>query len=302
MITVAIVSTKGGVGKTTLTANLGALLADLGLRVLLVDADVQPSLSRYFEYEHRAEHGLTAMMKAGAVTPECISTLRVPPKAASSRYPGLNPAGRLDIVASDAPEGTLQEWLQPRIDRGVRIKTAVRNPIVQERYDVVLIDTQGAVGHLQDAAVLAADMLISPVSPDILSAREFAGGTMELLERLEPSANIGISVPPMRAVIYRTEHTADSRAMTRQIRERFLEMRGRVSVLETAIPSSTIYKRAATAQVPVHWLDPTKAGDSMHRLCWELVPSLEGIRTSDLVPNQAGVVAHQTGSEQETVQ
>jgi hypothetical protein len=32
------------------------------------------------------------------------------------------------------------------------------------------------------------------------------------------------------------------------------------------------------------------------------VPSLDGIRTSDLVPNQAGVGAHQTGSEQETVQ
>ncbi len=43
-----IMSTKGGVGKTTLTANLGGLLADLGKRVLLIDADVQPSLSKYF--------------------------------------------------------------------------------------------------------------------------------------------------------------------------------------------------------------------------------------------------------------
>ena len=48
MIKFTITSTKGGVGKTTLTANLGALLADMGLRVLLVDADVQPSLSKYF--------------------------------------------------------------------------------------------------------------------------------------------------------------------------------------------------------------------------------------------------------------
>ena len=48
MIKFTVTSTKGGVGKTTLTANLGALLADMGLRVLLVDADVQPSLSKYF--------------------------------------------------------------------------------------------------------------------------------------------------------------------------------------------------------------------------------------------------------------
>ena len=48
MIKFTITSTKRGVGKTTLTANLGSLLADMGLRVRLIDADVQPSLSKYF--------------------------------------------------------------------------------------------------------------------------------------------------------------------------------------------------------------------------------------------------------------
>lgn len=52
MIKFTVISTKGGVGKTTLTANLGALLADLGLRVLLIDADVQPSLSKFFPLLH----------------------------------------------------------------------------------------------------------------------------------------------------------------------------------------------------------------------------------------------------------
>ena len=84
------------------------------------------------------------------------------------------------------------------------------------------------------AAILAADVLISPICPDILSAREFIGGTLELLERLEPSANLGFSVPPMKAVVYRTEHTSDSRAMARLIREQFLTLRGRVSVLDTS--------------------------------------------------------------------
>lgn len=47
-LSITVTSTKGGVGNTTLTANLGAYLADLGQRVLLIDADPQPTLSSYF--------------------------------------------------------------------------------------------------------------------------------------------------------------------------------------------------------------------------------------------------------------
>ena len=46
MVPIGVISTKGGVGKTTLTANLGGLLADIGFRTLLIDTDVQPSLSK----------------------------------------------------------------------------------------------------------------------------------------------------------------------------------------------------------------------------------------------------------------
>ncbi|OHW40804.1 hypothetical protein BHC62_14430 [Pseudomonas sp. 06C 126] len=53
----AIVSTKGGPGKTTVGANLGAFCADAGLRTLLIDLDNQPSLSSFYALSHEAPGG-----------------------------------------------------------------------------------------------------------------------------------------------------------------------------------------------------------------------------------------------------
>ena len=150
----------------------------------------------------------------------------------------------------------------------MRIKLALRNPQINERYDVVLIDTQGAVGHLQDAAVLASDILISPVSPDILSAREFTSGTQDLLDRLEPSSALGITVPAMRAVIYRPrahQRLADHRqGHPRKIR--LAAWAGQCPQYRRS--HAVAYRKAATAQIPVHWLDPLRAGSTMHALLW----------------------------------
>ena len=98
MIKIAIVSTKGGVGKTTLAANLGALLADMGLRVLLIDADEKPSLSKYFPLRRRAENGLTHVITKGVVTFDAISEIDLPALP-----------GSLDIVVSDSPEINLSD-------------------------------------------------------------------------------------------------------------------------------------------------------------------------------------------------
>jgi len=69
---VTICSTKGGVGKTTFTANLGGMLADLGQRVLLINADIQPTLSSYYPIEETAEQGLTQPITTGEAA-GCIS-------------------------------------------------------------------------------------------------------------------------------------------------------------------------------------------------------------------------------------
>lgn len=60
MVIIAVVSTKGGIGKTTLTANLAAVLADMGFRVLMLDTDTQASLSKYYPLHYRAPNGMVS--------------------------------------------------------------------------------------------------------------------------------------------------------------------------------------------------------------------------------------------------
>ncbi len=258
-----ITSTKGGVGKTTLAANLGGLLADLGQRVLLVDADVQPTLSSYYPIAVRAERGLCAVITE-AVTDGVINRTAI---------------ARLDLIVSDDPEGRLQNWILHAPDGRVRLKHLLGR--FERDYDLILIDTQGAVGPLQDTAVLAADLLLSPIPPEILSAREFARGTIAMLARLRPMARLGAPVAPLRGLIYRMDRTVDARRIAEELyREAYGPSAGAVTILETVVPATVAYREAATARLPVHRWERYRGGptpsarETMLALVQELFPHL----------------------------
>lgn len=256
-----ITSTKGGVGKTTLTANLGGILADMQQRVLLVDADVQPTLSSYYALEWRAAGGLSKVLTEASLD-GVISRTSIP---------------GLDVIVSDDPEGQLPNWILHTPDGRLRLRHILAR--LDDRYDFVLVDTQGAIGPLQDAAVLAADLLVSPIPPEILSAREFARGTLHMLDRLRPMSCIGAPVAPLRGLIYRVDRTVDARRICLELRrETYGPSRGAITILEADIPSTVAYREAATARQPVHRWERTRPGPSpsgqaaMLRLVGELFP------------------------------
>jgi chromosome partitioning related protein ParA len=187
---ISIVSTKGGVGKTTLTANLGSILVDVGQRVLLVDANVQPTLSSYYRLAQQAPRGLTDVLETGD-TMDSVSVTTI----------------GCDIVLSNDPEARLPDWILHTPDGRFRLKRLLKH---LEGYDFIVIDTQGATGPLQDMAVLAADFLISPIPPELLSAREFARGTIGMIERLS-HRDMGFPLGNLYGLIYRMDRTADAR-------------------------------------------------------------------------------------------
>lgn len=270
MYTIGVVSTKGGVGKTTLAANLGAILADFGLRVLLIDTDPQASLSKYFELKTEAELGLVEMIRDGELSSIKVSETILP---------------NLSIVLSNDKTGEIQQTLPQKIDRSARIKWALNNQYVADNFDVAIIDTQGATGPLQEAAAFACHDLLSPISPDILSAREFQDGTTEMLNRLESGRAIGLVPGNMKALIYKMDQTKNAKAIAAEINQSYLDYKGRVQMLKSIIRSAKAYTEAATKRIPAHCHEVNSATKSdsayltMHHLVWELFPNFAGVYT-----------------------
>lgn len=259
MIKITVVSTKGGVGKTTLAANLGGLLSDMGYRVLLVDADPQPTLSSYFRIRHGSAGGITQLLVNSSFD-DAISQTDI---------------DNLDIVLSDDPDNKLRDWIRDTPDGRVRLKYLLDKPGLG--YDFVVIDTQGAVGPLQDAAVVAADFMLSPIPPEVLSAREFVRGTVAMIRRLQPMSRMGAPIGRLFGVIYRIDRTLDAKQMASELRgANFNLKKGVITILGTVIPNAVVYREAATQKIPVHRLDRKGAGakETMLALVYELIPNL----------------------------
>lgn len=305
MIVTGVISTKGGVGKTTIVANLGAALAHMGFRVLLIDSDVQPSLSKYYPLSKTAPNGLTRVIRECTITENEISEITIP----GMELPhGQRPV--LDLIYSDSPAGEIQSWLATLGDRLLRLKYPIHQSpyMVEAGYDFVLIDNQGAVGPLQDASAIAGSVLISPVVPETLSAREFLAGTSELINRLSRSALMMSSeLGYIKGLIYRQTRTNDAKAITREIREQFVRLGGKVDALQTVFPSAKAYVEACTRRMPVHMHDPRPTGASpsgyelIHKLIYELVPHIRDLGVYAPVANaDLSWLDSQTSDDQES--
>ena len=183
---VVLANHKGGVTKTTSTANLGAMFAEAGRRVLLVDCDPQANLSEAFGWsEHRPGERLEDLLAhpaamQGYVPPVAVQ-VDVAPRLAWRLQLRIIPAtDALADVAADLPaivgagyENRLREVLDP----------------LRDQFDVILLDTPPGRGNLSGMAVLAADgLLILALAAD-LDVRG-AGKLYDLVEGEIPGLRI----------------------------------------------------------------------------------------------------------------
>lgn len=236
MRVVSVVSTKGGVGKTTVAANLGGLLADAGLRVLLLDLDSQPTLSSYYALSQKSVAGAYELIALNLTAPARIVSRTV--------------IAGLDLIISNDDQGQLSTLLLHAPDGRLRLRNLLDN--FRSSYDLLLIDTQGARSVLLEMAILASDFALSPITPEMLAARELRRGTLKLFSELEPFRHLGITPPPLRLLLNQVNSIrVDTRMIIRGLRETFAGATN-ISVLETVVPDRVAYLNAASLGLPVH--------------------------------------------------
>lgn len=286
-IILAIFGTKGGVGKTSLCGNLGALCAEAGLKVLLVDADPQGSLGAFYPLVREANAGIVQLIQRTASLEECTSETAIE---------------GLDVIASNDTDGVLETWIRAATNRGPALRLALEP--ARAAYDIVIIDTQGAdgMGKTQELALRAADQILMPIVPDAVVVREMTNNSFNLLEKLQPldRNDIRNRLPPPHALIYRVKTvSASHRVFTDGLRG-LLDDRARGGTairMKTEVPEGVAYNDAQSVHpaIPVHRKDPIRrkgqavpcAAESMYDLALELFPqyarALETVKPRDRV-------------------
>lgn len=166
---IAVAIQKGGSGKTTVTANLAAALADCGKRVLIVDLD--PQASQTLQWRENTEMSGIIEVFEGAETIPSVA---------------LNVLPRIDLVASDIYLSQVENDLMHAFRREERLKSVLDDEIVNKSYDFVLIDCPPSLGLLMVNALTAADQLIIPCRPESIDYRSavlFLGQTVNTIKQ-----------------------------------------------------------------------------------------------------------------------
>ncbi len=239
---IAICNQKGGVGKTTTTVNLGAALAELGQRTLLVDLDPQAALTAYWGLE---EDG------AGPRIYELLIDDRTPAREAVR---SVRP--QIDVIPADIDLAAAEIELFSALGRERILRDVLAQ--VQDGYDYLLVDCPPNLGLLTINALVACDQVIIPLQCEYFALR----GLSMLLDtlhkvkrRLNPQSQIMGILPTM--IDSRTRH---AREVLEEVRRMFGQR-----VFTTVIKSSIRFAESTVAKQPILEYAPTHAGSRAYR-------------------------------------
>jgi chromosome partitioning protein len=219
--TIAVLSQKGGTGKTTAVRTLTDIFRRLGLETLAVDLDPQGNLSDYFDVPPDAEPTIADVLTGRAQASEAITG---------------------DVIPANLQLAEAELALSGRMGRELTLKRALRD--LDRVYDAVVLDCPPSLGLLTVNALVAADHALLTAEAQYFAMQ----GVEQALEVIELARdNLNPDLSWMGVVLNLADmRTIHSREAYQSLAEAFGD-----KVFETTIRQSIAYAESAERAVSI---------------------------------------------------
>jgi chromosome partitioning protein len=242
--TIAVLSQKGGTGKTTVVRTLTDIFRRLGLETLAVDLDPQGNLSDYFDVPPDAEPTISDVLTGRAQASEAITG---------------------DVIPANLQLAEAELALSGRMGRELTLKRALRD--LGREYDAVVLDCPPSLGLLTINALVAADYALLTAEAQYFAMQ----GVEQALEVIELARdNLNPDLSWMGVVLNLADmRTIHSREAYQSLAEAFGD-----KVFETTIRQSIAYAESAERAVSILDYRPDLGADYI-ALAGELLARLD---------------------------
>ncbi len=269
METWVIANQKGGVGKTTTTISIGALLAARGKRVLLVDLDPHASLTAYLGYDpDTIEGSIYEVFHSGRSIKDNFHETRV---------------ANLWLAPASPALATLDRKLGAQQGGGVALNKALSQ--LGDSVDYVLIDCPPTLGILMVNALAAADFLIIPVQTEFLALKglERMQRTLAMISRARKATIPYLIVPTLY-----DKRTRASRETLDMLRDLYAD-----NLWDLVIPVDTQFRDASKRGLPLPVMNSQAKGVLAFEALMETIIEMRGLPFRPRVTDIAEVESYE---------
>lgn len=226
---------KGGVGKTTTAVNLGASLAQMGKRVLLIDLDSQGNMTGAVSADNRLPGTYEVIVGQCSPQDACQPT---PVQNLYAMAGNINLAGlNIELVNEDSRESFFKEAIAP----------------IEDDWEYILVDCPPSLGLVTMNAMCWAEYVVIPMQCEYL-AMEGLNMLMRTIANIKKSLNPRLTVLGILFTMY-SKRTKLANDVVEDITSFFPEL-----VFQTIIPRNVRLSEAPSHGLPINVYDASSAG------------------------------------------